>query len=196
MPETRAVGIVPAAGSAERFGGRKLLADIDGSPLLEHTLRALIAGGIRSVVVVLGPEAHEVQAGIPALGEPAVRVAINPDPSRGMFSSIQVGLASFDREEGIAVLPGDMPYVRASTVATLLDVFGRSGAIVSPRYEGKRGHPVIVPASLVAEILAADPQSNLHEVLKRHPDRRLDVDVMDRGVVRDVDTLADLGSTR
>lgn len=190
------VGIVPAAGSAERFGGRKLLADIDGSPLLAHTLRALLSGGIPMVVVVLGPEADEVRAGVPALGEGAVGVVVNPDPSRGMFSSIQAGLASFDREAGVAVLPGDMPYVQASTVATLLEAFGRSGQIVSPRYEGKRGHPVIVPRSLVAEILAADPNGNLHEVLRKHPDLRRDVDVMDRGVVRDVDTLADLGSAR
>ncbi len=195
MPEVRAVGIVPAAGSAERFGGRKLLADIDGAPLLEHTLAALLNGGIRTVIVVLGPDSDQIRTGVSALGGRAVRVVVNPDPSRGMLSSIQEGLLTFDRDEGIAVLPGDMPYVRAGTVATLLEVFGRSGAIVSPRYEGKRGHPVILPARLRAEILAADPRGNLHEVLRKHLDERHDVDVMDRGVVRDVDTLADMEST-
>ena len=67
-------------------------------------------------------------------------------------------------------------------------------AIVSPRYRGKRGHPVVLPPELRDEIRAADPSLTLHDILKRHPDLRVDVDVDDQGVVRDVDTVADLSS--
>src|SRR5438874_2450939 len=80
------------------------------------------------------------------------------------------------------------------TVAILLDVFRSAPAIVSPRYAGKRGHPVVLPPALRDEIRAADPSITLHDVLKRHPDLRVDVDVEDRGVVRDVDRVADLGA--
>ena len=55
-----------------------------------------------------------------------------------------------------------------------------------------RGHPVILPPQLRDEIRAADATLTLHDILKRHPDLRVDVDVTDRGVGRDVDRPADL----
>ncbi len=189
------VAIVPAAGAAERFGGRKLVADVDGEPLLARTVAAL-RDRVAVLVVVVGPGADELRA-LPALADPKVRVVENPDPSRGMLSSIQAGLAIVDWAAGYAVLPGDMPYVRADTVRELVERFAcTSGGIVSPRYHGKRGHPVIVPGQLRDEVLTEDPRSNLHEVLKRHPADRVDVEVDDPGVIRDVDTIEDLTVTR
>ena len=116
---------------------------------------------------------------------------MNPDPSRGMFSSLQAGMAEA-QGDALVVLPADMPFVESGTVAILLDVFGSKPAIVSPRYQGKRGHPVVLPPSLRDEIRSADPSITLHDVLKRHPDLRVDVDVTDHGVIRDVDRPADL----
>ena len=183
---------VPAAGAAERFGGRKMLAALEGQPLLERTIRSLLAGGVDEVVVVLGPEADLVRAAVPALnGDPRVRGVVNPDPSRGMFSSLQVGLRGASADP-VVVLPGDMPFVQPATVTLLLDAYRRTPAIVSPRRLGKRGHPVVLPPAVVAEILLAEPSANLHQVLHAHPDQRVDLEVEDRGVVRDVDTVGDL----
>lgn len=186
------LAIVPAAGAAERFGGAKLLADIDGQPLLERTVSCLLNAGVDAVVVVLGPDADRLKAEVPALSGRRVQVTLNEDPSRGMFSSLQVGLGRADGDP-ILVVPGDMPFIHSGTVATLLSAYRRTPTmIVSPRYEGKRGHPVLLPPDLRTEILDADPLGNLHLILRAHPDRRLDVDVADRGVVRDVDTVGDL----
>lgn len=189
-----AVAIVPAAGSAERFGGKKLLADVDGAPLLEHTLGALL-GRVAQVVVVVGPDAEELRARVPSLTDSRVRVVVNPDPSRGMFSSVQAGVASVDWADAYVIVPADMPYVKPATVQALAEQYACSSGIVSPRYRGKRGHPVFVPRALRDEILREDPRSNLHEVLKRHQNERVDFDVEDAGVVRDVDTPADLAQT-
>jgi molybdenum cofactor cytidylyltransferase len=187
----RGVAVVPAAGSAERFGGRKLLTLVDGEPLLDRTIAALLDGGVDQVVVVLGPEAEELKRDVNALVDPRVWTVVNPDPSRGMFSSLQAGMAEAEGD-ALLVLPGDMPFVQRGTVATLLHTYAERPAIVSPRYHGKRGHPVVLPPDLRDEIRAADPGLTLHDILKRHPDRRVDVDVDDKGVVRDVDTVADL----
>lgn len=186
-----ALAIVPAAGSAERFGSAKLLADIGGVPLLERTVRSLLDGGVERAVVVLGPGEKEVRDKVPALGETRVQVALNRDPSRGMISSIQAGLRESNGDP-IVVLPGDMPYVTAATVALLLDAHRSREAIISPRFDGKRGHPVVIPGRLRDEILEADTRATLHEVLKRHASERVDIDVYDRGVLRDVDTPEDL----
>ncbi len=186
----RAVAVVPAAGSAERFGGRKLLATIDGEPLLDHTIRALLDGGVSEVIVVVGTDARaEIERDVNALNDPRVRPVENPDPSRGMLSSIQEGVRTANGD-ALLVLPGDMPYVRPQTVRLVLDRFQLEHAIVSPRFGGKRGHPVAMPIALRDEILAAPATANLHEVLKRHD--RVDVDVDDPGIVRDVDRPEDL----
>src|SRR5205085_11204814 len=187
----RTVAVVPAAGSAERFGGKKLLTSIDGEPLLDRTISALLNGGVAQVIVVVGPEAEDLKRDVNAFSDPRVWPIVNPDPSRGMFSSLQAGMAEAEGD-ALVVLPADMPFVQSGTVAILLDVFQSRPAIVSPRYQGKRGHPVILPPALRDEIRSADTTITLHDILKRHPDQRVDVDVEDRGVVGDVVRVAQL----
>jgi molybdenum cofactor cytidylyltransferase len=187
----RTVAVVPAAGSAERFGGAKLLTPIDGEPLLDRTIAALLNGGIDQVIVVVSPDADDLKRDVNAFSDARVWPVVNPDPSRGMFSSLQAGMSEA-QGDALVVLPADMPFVQSGTVAILLDVFAARPAIVSPRYGGKRGHPVVLPPALRDEIRAADPALTLHDILKRHPDLRVDVDVTDRGVIRDVDRRADL----
>lgn len=184
-----AIAIVPAAGRAQRFGGGKLIADAGGEPLLNRTLRSLIDGGVGRVVVVLPP--GETFAAVPLLHDTRVIRAVNPDPSRGMFSSIQTGLTAVNGDP-ILVLPADMPFVTSASVAAVLAAATASGQIVSPRFEGRRGHPVALPGRLRNEILQADPMWTLATLIESHPHERLDVIVTDAGVCRDVDTRGDL----
>jgi molybdenum cofactor cytidylyltransferase len=187
----RSVAVIPAAGSAERFGGKKLLALVDGEPLLDRTIASLLDGGADQIIVVVAPLADDLKRDVNAFTDARVWPVVNPDPSRGMFSSLQAGLAEAEGD-ALLVLPADMPFVKGATVRRLLATFAARSAIVSPRYNGKRGHPVILPPSLRDEIRAADPLLTLHDILKRHQDIRVDVDVDDRGVVRDVDRPEDL----
>ena len=188
----RAVAIVTAAGSAERFGGRKLLVPIDGEPLLDHTIRSLLDGGVSEVIVVVGSNDRAVLEGdVNAMKDARVRPVENPDPTRGMFSSIQEGVVTANGDT-LLVLPGDMPYVKPETVRLVLDTWQLRHGIVSPRYNGKRGHPVALPIELRDEIRATPSAANLHDVIKKHTEVRVDLDVDDPGVLRDVDVPADL----
>ena len=190
----RVVAIVTAAGSAERFGGKKLLTPIDGEPLLDHTIDALLDGGVAEVIVVVGKDSRaELERDVNAMLDPRVRAVENHDPSRGMFSSIQEGAAQA-QGDAILVMPGDMPFVSPETVRAVIAAYERKPAIVSPRYRGKRGHPVALPASLRDEIRAAAPGATLHDIIHAHADMRVDVDIDDPGIVRDVDRPSDLES--
>lgn len=188
----RSVAIVTAAGSAERFGGRKLLTPIDGEPLLDRTIRSLLDGGVSEVIVVVGRDDRpDLERDVNAMNDARVRPVENPAPERGMFSSIQEAAASVSGD-ALLVLPGDMPYVRPETVRLVLDTWQLRRGIVSPRYRGKRGHPVAMPAGFRDEILATPVTATLHDVIKRHQDVRTDLDVEDAGVLRDVDVPDDL----
>jgi molybdenum cofactor cytidylyltransferase len=194
MIDTMSSALVPAAGSASRFGGDKLKALVEGVPLLDRTIDALLDAGIEEVLVVLPPDAPWASQ-IARLQDPRVRSVVNPDPARGMFSSIQVGIAGL-RNTMLAVLPGDMPFVRADTVKSLVDLAARTGGIVSPRFNGRRGHPVVLPGDARGAILAAPPSARLDDVLKPYAGRFVDLDVADAGVLRDVDVVADLPPAR
>src|SRR5213595_734102 len=183
-PSVRVVAVVTAAGSAERFGGKKLLTPIDGEPLLDHTIDALLDGGVGEVIVVVGRDARvELERDVNSMLDPRVRPVENSDPSRGMFSSIQEGVAQA-QGDAILVLPGDMPFVSPNTVRAVIAAYEKKAAIVSPRYRGKRGHPVVLPSSLRDEIRAADSRGTLHDVIHAHTDMRVDVDIDDPGLVR------------
>jgi len=183
------VAIVPAAGKGERFGGAKLMADVRGEPLLNHTIRSLLDGGVSRVVVVVPPVSAMM---VPLLADVRVMTAVNPDPARGMFSSIQAG-ASGAVGDVLLVLPGDMPFVRPATVTALLEAAQESGVAVSPRYRGRRGHPIALPGRLRAAILAGKADATLSAVLAADGIARIDIDVEDPGILKDVDEPGDIG---
>lgn len=182
--------VVPAAGFAERFGSEKLLAPVGERPMIEVTVRSLLEGGVRTVIVVVPPEADELRTALKGID--GVTLVTNRARERGMFSSIQAGVREAQGDP-ILVLPGDMPYVESATVAALLQRNELEGAIVSPRFNGKRGHPVVIPGKYREEILEAGEGVTLHEILRAHAGERVDMDVYDRGVIRDVDVPTDLG---
>ena len=184
------IAIVPAAGKGARFGGAKLLADVGGEPMLNRTIRSLLDAGIGRVVVVVSPHAL---LPVPLLADRRVQTTPNPDPERGMFSSIQAGLSGVVGDP-ILVLPGDMPFVRADTIAAVIDAARETGLAVSPRHGGRRGHPVALPGRLRASILAAPAESTLKDILATLGDDRIEIDVDDAGIVRDVDERKDLKS--
>jgi molybdenum cofactor cytidylyltransferase len=184
------VAIVPAAGKAERFGGAKLVAQIDGHALIDLTLRSLLDGGVDRVIVVVAPGADFSAARL--LADPRVRTIVNADSSRGMFSSIHAGLAGAEGDP-VLILPADMPFVSSATVAAVMAACVREQRIVVPVCNNERGHPVAFPVSLRAAVLLAPPDSTLKAALASTGAARFELTVDDPGIVRDVDTRGDLG---
>ena len=184
-----AAAIVPAAGKGERFGGAKLVARIGRDTMLDRTLRSLFDAAIDLAIVVTAPDAD--LAAVAGLADPRVRRVQNPDPSRGMFSSIQCALESAEGDP-LIVLPADMPFVRSATVAAVIAECVQSKQIAMPSYGGKRGHPVAFPASVRAALLAASPESTLKLALLATGVAHVELAVDDPGVLRDVDVPSDL----
>jgi CTP:molybdopterin cytidylyltransferase MocA len=183
------VAIVPAAGRSSRFGGAKLLADVDGVRLIDRTIGCLLDAGLERIVVVVGrPDALDEAR---LVHDGRVSLVVNVDPSRGMFSSIQTGIAAA-ADDAYLVLPADMPFVRASTVTSVLDRTREVRSVVVPTFHGRRGHPIVISADLRTHVLAADPSSTLKGVLRTSAIRQIEIDVDDPGVTRDVDVPSDL----
>jgi molybdenum cofactor cytidylyltransferase len=188
-PQPRLVAVVPAAGQSTRFGSRKLIADVGGVPLLERTLASLLEAGVdRVVVVVRDGDAFDA---VPSLADARVTTTVNPDPDRGMFSSIQVGLGLAGGDV-VLVLPADMPFVPASAAAAVAARAAETGAVVVPVHDGRKGHPIAIPRLLCDRLLALAPTTTLKDALTHFGATTIRLDVADSGILRDVDVPADL----
>ncbi len=167
----RTVAIVLAAGDAIRFGGVKLLAQLDGRPLLQHVLDAVANAGIRDAVVVLGRAAPQVEAAIRWRAE---RRVINPAPERGLSSSLQLGIraaAELDpAAEAALILLGDQPLVRATVIDGLLRAAAGDRPIVLPLYASDQGaNPVLVRRDAWSLVESLTGDRGLGPVIARRP---------------------------
>lgn len=167
------------------MGTPKALLKYRGETFLNRLIRVL-GEMCDPVIVALGYHAEEIRAS--AAGK--VRFAVNPDPSRGQLSSLQTALVEVPAgADGFLFLPVDCPAPEAATVREIVKALRSSEQplLVIPRFEGRRGHPVCARRELISEFLAVPADGQAKEVVHRHPDRTLYLDVSDAGVLSDID---------
>lgn len=144
------------------------------------------------IVVVLGHDSEKVAAALAS--RPFKRATSSADVPMG--ESICVGLrmaAAIGARATVVLQPGDHPEVAERTLRTLISESLMSPAqAVIPQYDGRGGHPALIPAAVVQAILATSCPEGLKQFWADFPhlSRRLVVD--DPSVIRDIDTLADL----
>lgn len=168
------------------MGLPKLLLPFRDSTVVGSLVQALREGGISEIVLVTAPDDQALQAWGREAG---VRVAVNPEPERGMLSTILEGIAArARRDEQLVVCPADLPALSPSTVRRVL---AETSLLTVPAYRGQRGHPLAISPVLIPEIETLHLDVGLRELLDRHPDDLRIIEVDDPGCVRDVDTPED-----
>jgi CTP:molybdopterin cytidylyltransferase MocA len=158
------------------------------STVVGTVVRTLLTAGVDAVVVVTRSELRE------ALRLPEdrrVRVVINDDTDSEMIDSLRIGIAELSawhpsEGDGLLVVPGDMPSLPEQVCRDCMAAFrADSSRIVIAAHGARRGHPIILPRAMCAEI--AQLTGGLRELPRKHPDRVHIVPCDDDGVVRDVD---------
>lgn len=182
--------VVLAAGRGARMGQPKHLLPAEGGTFLEKVLGlAREAGCDPLVCVVAAGEAERVQG----RNDATVHVVVNPDPTRGMVSSLREGLNSLPEVPGVFVFPVDHPYISPATVRLLREcVSGQPDAVVKPEYLGHGGHPVYIPAALFGRVKSAGRDASLRTIIGESGIRVVRILVSDEGVVHNVNTPDDV----
>jgi len=181
-------GIILAAGESRRMGTPKPLLELGGETFLDRLILTLGAT-CTPVIVVLGCESHAIRAGLRHAD--LASFVLNPDYGLGQLSSLQCGLAAVPSgAEGVMFTLVDHPAVLPSTVARIARRFQERAPhelLIVPRCQGRHGHPVSVARELMAELLALPPDAQAREVIHRHREHTVYLDVDDPGILEDID---------
>jgi len=184
------VAVVLAAGAGSRFGGSKLLAELNGKPLLQHVLDALRATDLGDIVVVLGADASAVE---PAISWGSARRVVNPQPADGLSSSLRIGIGAVPADAtGALIVLGDQPALTPAVVTRLLEQpDDPARPIVVARYaDDSARNPVLLRRAAFPLVGEATGDRGLGPVLAAHPEQVREIAVA--GTNPDVDTADDL----
>jgi molybdenum cofactor cytidylyltransferase len=184
-------GLVLAAGAATRFGSAKQLADLDGRPMLEHSILAMTASPVGRVVVVLGSGAEEILQRVDLHGADAV---VCDRWEEGQSASLACGLALLTGCKAVVVTLGDQPFVSPDAIRRVIAARGDGAAAVRATYNGAPGHPVLLERRLFERMRDVTGDHGARHLLISVHTR--EVPCEDLGGGQDVDTPAQLDALR
>jgi molybdenum cofactor cytidylyltransferase len=186
----KVVAILLAAGAAKRFGSDKLRHalphDVPIAVQAARNLKAVFGDG---VLAVIRPDAQEL-AGL--FAREGCKVTVCEHAAQGMGASLACGVRAAGAAEGYLVALGDMPFIRASTIAAVRDALAGGAALAAPYFRARRGHPVGISGRFRAELEGLQGDEGAKQLLAAHADELVKIPVGDPGAVRDIDNPGDL----
>ncbi len=189
QPQKYIAGILLAAGTAERFGGDKLLHPMpDGVAIAAHAARNLLAAGL-NVTAVVRPGDFPLAD---MLEQEGCMVTVCQQAARGMGASLAHAVAAERGADGWVIALADMPKILPATIKSVVAALGEGALTAAPQFRNQRGHPVGFGAQLRNELLALDGDQGARAVLERHRDAVKLIECDDPGVLYDIDRKADL----
>jgi molybdenum cofactor cytidylyltransferase len=195
-PGPRIAALLLAAGQSRRMGTNKLLAEIDGRPMVARTATRLLSSHARPIVAVLGNQADAVDA---ALGKLPVERVRNPAFAEGLSTSLKRGVAALPPNiDGVMVCLGDMPLVTGRDLDRLIAGFNplEGRAIIVPTRRGKRGNPVLWARRFFPEMAELAGDVGAKHLIGEHAELVYEVEMDSDGVLVDIDTPDALAALR
>ena len=190
----RIAAIVLAAGRSTRMGAtNKLVADVNGTPMVRRVVEAALASRAAPVLVVTGHMAAGVSSALAGLD---VTLVANPDYATGLASSLKAGIGALPPScDGALIMLGDMPLIAPEHLGGLITAFAPD-KIVVPVHEGRQGNPVLWPSKFFPELLQLDGDAGAKRLIAAHAEGVREVDLGTDAIFADIDTPGALAALR
>jgi molybdenum cofactor cytidylyltransferase len=173
--------IILAAGQSQRMGTPKALLQLNGESFLDTLIRKL-QSQCHPVIVVLGANAPAIRSATNG----SANFIVNAEYMQGMLTSLQCGLRALPEPCTHTVFTlVDHPDPAMQTVEAV--THAAPAPVVIPRFERRKGHPVRLSRLIISELLELRPPAKPTDVLYRHLQSTLFLDLDDPGIVDDVD---------
>lgn len=154
-----------------------------------------------SLIIVLGHHSDHYQQRLPWLKFPeknpwnlSLRVALNPNPEQGSFSSLLCGLNALSAPCAF-ILPIDTPVAHSSVWTTLIHTARQENQeiydAVIPTHLQKGGHPVYLGCKMIERLRALppdSPESRLDFQIKSPETHSIQVEVHDPNICLNLNT--------
>ncbi len=201
--------IVPAAGRSRRMGRSKQLLEIDGVPMLLGIVQQLTASHITGIAIVTRREIEDALRSHPLAARhiqawrgdssPDVVFAYNQSDDAEMIDSVRIGIQTWRQRDssaasdGLLVCPADHTGIAAADFNACIAAFqSEPHRIIIASRNGRRGHPIIFPASLAAAVQSRACDNGLNALPRDHADLVCEIPCRSPGVLTDVDSPDDL----
>jgi molybdenum cofactor cytidylyltransferase len=183
------VGILLAAGASTRFKANKLLHALPGGKPIAVVAAGNLRAALDRVVAVVRPGVPELERALTGAG---VEVTVCPEAVSGMGHSLAHAVAMTPGAGGWIVALADMPFIAPGSIRRVAAALRDGADLAVPQYRGASGHPVGFAASYRDALAGLTGDAGARALLKRDHARIRVVEVDDPGILRDIDTPADL----
>ncbi len=189
--------ILLAAGQSRRMGkSNKLLVEIDGLSMVKTCAINILKSSIEKLVSVIGYQDDRVREELSNLN---IQICYNAEYDLGLSSSLQIGISALKNDiKAILVCLGDMPYVTAAHLDSLIEAYNPSEGrlICVPTWKGKRGNPVLWDRQFFPEIMEITGDVGARHLIGAYSELVVEVEMNDNGVLTDIDTPHALSSLK
>ena len=148
-------GIVLAAGASKRLGSHKALIEVEGQTLVQLVCSKLQSAGLSVTVVTRNSLKQKIENLLPN-----VSTVVNPNPELGRTGTIQRGIESIGTGP-LLIIPVDRPGFSLETINLLC----KTNTTTIPTYEQKGGHPIAITSQDCENIMQAEPDIPLRELI-------------------------------
>lgn len=186
--------LIPAAGRSSRMGTWKLMLPFGGKSVIETVVSTALNVCAR-VVLVTGYRSDDLTSFFD--GSDCVTTIENTDWRNGMFSTVRAGIEAVKTRRFFITL-ADMPLVDSDVYRVILRASkiapeNQSDDVFLPIFNGRRGHPVLLPNGIIPKIRNAGPEiTTMKQIIRR--ERIREVAWKNDTIHRDLDTLAEYKS--
>jgi molybdenum cofactor cytidylyltransferase len=181
--------VVLAAGLSSRMEGpHKMMLPVGNEPAIRRSVSAVLESGVQEVVVVTGYQGRDVMK---ALSDLPVTLQPNLRYEDGQMTSVAAGVAGLTKAtDAIMVCLGDMVLITAQDYRDLMAVYEAHSdfSIVTPRYQGERGNPIVFAAAYAPEVAAGRRLIGCRKLVEEYPDEVYFHDVSHDRYSTDMDT--------
>lgn len=179
--------ILLAAGESKRMNGEnKLAKKIQGIPLINRSVKNIIASTVDELIIVLGYQKEIIEKIIDK--NEKIKFVFNKEFENGMASSIKVGLNHLSKNsEVFFICLGDMPMVNPDIYNQLIKSRNRKDIIV-PIYKNQQGNPVLFSISMKQKIMDISGDVGAKKILKLNKDKILNIEIDDQSITKGFDT--------
>ncbi|WP_312199506.1 NTP transferase domain-containing protein [Anaerospora hongkongensis] len=176
-------GIIVAAGKRSKRNEPSPLLKIGSITVVKRIVLTFQQVGISPIVVITGFRAEEIEHDLADYG--VIFLRNEEYENTQMFHSAKIGLSFLQNKcEQVVFTPMTIPMFAPETIQRMMEC---GEAVISPSYQGKSGHPLLLSSELIPQILAYEGSMGMRGAIQHTGIQRHWLDIDDEGILQDMD---------